>query len=67
MPKPEIPIISVGELKSHLASYPDDYDLSFGGLCFSRLKQRGPRLVRVEFAQTVYLDDAGRVVVENHE
>lgn len=67
MASPKPPTITVGILKQHLAAFPDDYELSFGGLAFYRLKQRGPGLVLCEFEQQVYLNDAGRVVVENLE
>jgi len=63
--KPET--ITVGLLKEHLASYPDHYELDFGGLEFYRLKLRGPEHVQVEFNQQVYLDGTGRVVVQNLE
>ena len=67
MPKPEIPTITVGRLLDELKIYPEHYLLSFGGLRYFRLKQRAPELVLVEFDQQVYLDDAGRVVVDNLE
>ncbi len=35
--------ITVGELRRKLASFPDDADLFFGGLRFSRLKSRGEK------------------------
>jgi hypothetical protein len=59
--------ITVGMLKQHLDSYSDDDELDFGGLTFYRLKRRGPKLVQVEFSQSVYRDAQGRVVVDNHE
>lgn len=60
------PSITVGELRQHLAVYPDDYTIDFSGLNFYRLKQRGPGHVQLEFGQSVYRDRDGRVVVENH-
>lgn len=60
------PTITVGDLKDHLAIYPDHYTIDFGGLQFYRLKQRADTHVQMEFNQTVYLDDEGHVVVENH-
>lgn len=57
--------LTVGELKKELEGYPDHYELYFGGLDFYRLKQRGPKLVQVEFNQTVYKDKNGKVVIEN--
>jgi hypothetical protein len=63
--KKEIPTVSLGFLRAHLNAYPDDFEVSFGGLEFSRVKQRGDNLIHVEFLQPVYLDDEGRVVVDN--
>jgi hypothetical protein len=57
--------ITVGELKMHLASFTDDDLLYFGGLEFYRTKQRGPKLVQIEFKQNVYIDDNDTVVVED--
>ncbi len=48
-----------------LEAYKDDKELFFGGLEFYRLKDRGDDIVQVEFRQTVYLNDQGKVVVEN--
>lgn len=59
------PVITVGELKEHLAIYPDDYTIDFSGLEFYRLKQRGDTHVQLEFNQQVYRTREGRVVVEN--
>lgn len=64
--RPEEPTITVGELKQRLAIYDDDWEITFNGLKFCRLKARGPKLVQMEFEQTVYLDESGDVVVENH-
>lgn len=61
------PTITIGDLKSRLAIYPDHYTLDFSGLAFSRLHQRGETLVQMEFAQQVYRDAKGDVVVENLE
>lgn len=63
----KVPTITVGQLKEELALYSDDTELSFSGLEFYRLKMRGDKLVQVEFNQSVYLNDKGDVVVENHE
>jgi hypothetical protein len=59
------PTITVGELKQHLAIYKDHYEISFGGLEFNRVKQRGDTLIQIEFIQQVYLNQEGKVVVEN--
>lgn len=53
--------LTVGELKERLSIYPDDFEISFGGkdLEFYRLKQRGEKLVVLEFNQSVYRADDG--------
>lgn len=43
------------------------YRLTFSGLTYYRPKERGEKLLQIEFDQTVYLDDEGLVVVENHK
>ena len=43
-----------------------DLKVGFSGLDFYRLKDRGGSL-EFEFNQTVYKDDTGKVIVENHE
>ena len=63
----QIPTITIAELKEHLKGFPDDYDVSFSGLTFYRTKIRGPKLVQIEFNETVYRDENNRVVVENPE
>jgi hypothetical protein len=60
-----IPTISLGRLRNETAGYPDDYEISFSGLDFHRVKERGPGLLQVEFDQAVYLDEKGRVVLVN--
>ncbi|WP_444905435.1 hypothetical protein ACJJIQ_09625 [Microbulbifer sp. ANSA003] len=60
--------ITIGELKEMLEVWPDDTELNFSGLDFYRLKQRGPKLIQVEFNQLVYKDKGiGKVIVENLE
>jgi hypothetical protein len=61
------PSITIGDLKEHLAAYPDHYSIDFCGLDFYRLKQRGEQHVQMEFNQSVYLNPEGRVVVQNPE
>lgn len=58
--------ITVGELRMHLSGYSDDYILDFNGLTFYRLKQRGEKLVQVEFNETVYKGKSGRIVIEQY-
>lgn len=65
-PRPELPTITVGQLRSQLAAFDDDWTLDFCGLAFYRFKARGDRHVQCEFSQPVYLDQhTGRVIVEN--
>ena len=63
----EIPTITVGELRAALIPWDDNDLISFGGLSFYRVKGRGDHLAQVEFNELVYLDGAGRVVVQNPE
>lgn len=58
--------ITVGDLRQRLGAFPDDAEMSFGGLMFYQLKTRGPKLVLLEFSQTVYRTDDGTLVVEEH-
>ena len=57
--------ITVGELIEQLKLYDPELPVDFGGLDFYRLKNRGGAL-QIEFSQTVYKDDDGKVIVENH-
>lgn len=66
MPKQE-PMITVGDMIDYLKLYDRNMNLDFSTLDFYRLKQRSPDIIQVEFNQTVYRDEQGRVVVENHE
>ncbi len=61
------PRITVGELRAALDGLPDDWTVDFSGLTFYRVKQRAPEHVQIEFNQSVYLDEQGQVVVENHD
>ncbi|TAL51651.1 MAG: hypothetical protein EPN89_03080 [Methylovulum sp.] len=67
MSKTTIPTITIAELKKELDAYPDHYQLSFSGLAFYRLKQRGDELVQIEFNPHVHLSEQGVVVVETPE
>jgi hypothetical protein len=51
--KKTIDRITVGDLVKQLKGYPDDFEISFGSgnLEFYRLKQRGPKIVQIEFNQ----------------
>lgn len=57
--------ITVGELLGWLDGHPLDAEVYFGGLDFSRVKPRGPKVIQIEFAQNVYLDKNDNVVVDN--
>ncbi|MGO2354044.1 MAG: hypothetical protein ACTH58_04850 [Marinomonas foliarum] len=63
----EIPTITVGELLDQLEGIDRNARISFSGLDFYRIKRRGPDILQIEFNQQVYLDESGRVVVENHQ
>lgn len=63
--KKEIPTITLGRLREELSQWPDDTEISFSGLTWYRPKQRGENLVQIEFNELVYLDEEGRVVVQN--
>ena len=58
--------ITVGDLRRRLEAFPDDAEVSFGGLTFYQLRTRGPNLVLMEFSQTVFRTDDGKLVVKDH-
>lgn len=64
MDNQETPTISVAELRQELSHYPDHFRVSFSGLDFYRVKQRGPETIQIEFNQAVHRTGEGRVVVE---
>lgn len=56
MPR-EIRTITVGDLRRHLEVFPDDWEVTFGGVLeFYRTKSRGPATVDIEFNQVVWRD-----------
>lgn len=57
--------LTVGQFIEDLKNYDPDMVLDFSGLDFYRLKDRGG-CIQVEFGQTVYKNDDGKVIVENH-
>jgi hypothetical protein len=57
--------ITVEQLVSQLRNFPQQAEVSFSGLAFYRLKQRGPDLVQVEFNEVVYRRDDGTMCVED--
>ena len=60
------PVITIGELMERLEGIPEHYTIDFGGLTFYRIKPRAPTHVQMEFNESVYLDESGNVVVQNH-
>jgi len=54
---------TVEVLIRHLSAFPKDSKVYFSGLDFSRLKMRGD-FVQVEFAQQVYLNNRGKIIIE---
>ena len=56
---------TVGEFIELLKKYEPTRTLDFNGLDFYRMKDTGA-VVFVEFNQTVYKNEIGNVVVENH-
>lgn len=57
---------TVGELREALKYYADDWQVIFGckELEFYRTKQRGEKLVQIEFNQTVSADSNGHIHVD---
>jgi hypothetical protein len=57
---------TVGELREALRLFPDDAQVIFGceELEFYRTKSRGEKLVQIEFSQTVYVSDDGKIHVD---
>lgn len=58
--------ITIKELIEDLEKYDKKLPLYFGGLDFYRLKDRG-HFLQVEFNQTVYKNQDGKIIIENHE
>lgn len=58
--------ITVKELIKQLSLSDPELSVYFGGLDFYRVKDRGG-VVQIEFNQSVYKEDDGRVVVLNHD
>ncbi len=59
---------SVGELREFLRNWPDDFMVYMGGLTVYRMKQRGDKIVQMEFNQQVWHDqETGAVIIENVE
>lgn len=58
--------VTVGDLKRWLVAFDEDAELYMGGLTFYRFKKRG-NLVQLEFSETVYEDESGTIIVEQHD
>ena len=59
---PNIPTIKLGDLRKRFEGYPDDYEVSFSGLTFSRVKPRGKKFLQIEFEEVVHRDENGDIV-----
>jgi hypothetical protein len=62
--------MTIGELQDWLGKFSRDYEIFFSGhpgLKFYRLKQRGDKLVQMEFAENVYKDEHGKWCVDDPE
>lgn len=58
--------IDLKTLLDQLEEYPSDMRVSFSGLDFKRVKQRGQNMLQIEFNQSVYRTDEDLLVVEDH-
>lgn len=58
-------IISVGEFKRLLDDYDDDLELSFSGLEYHRLKQKGDKHLEVEFEEKIFKDKTGHTKIHD--
>ncbi|WP_251976102.1 hypothetical protein [Salinicola avicenniae] len=56
-------IITVGEFKQLLETYDDQLELSFSGLEYHRLRQKGDKHLEVEFEEKVFKDKLGHTRV----
>jgi len=62
-------MMTIGELQDQLAKFPRDYEIFFSsgepGLTFFRLKQRGDKLVQMDFDEKVWKDEKGKWHVDD--
>ncbi|WFF41480.1 hypothetical protein EVC62_08165 [Salinicola endophyticus] len=58
-------IITVGEFKRLLDAYDDSLELSFSGLEYHRLKQKGDAHLEVEFEEKVFKDKQGHTRIHD--
>ncbi len=49
--------ITAKELMEQLSKYPGDCVMYFSGLEFNRLKQRGDKLLQIEFEENIFPDN----------
>jgi len=56
--------LTVGCLKDAIAGLDDDCEIGLGGLTFYRIKKRGENLAQMEFNEQVYVNDLGRIVID---
>ena len=62
----DIPSIDLDSFIKELEVYKGKgYQLTFSGLTYSRLKHASDTLIQTQFAEPVYLDEKGLVVVDN--
>ncbi|GHB11941.1 hypothetical protein [Salinicola rhizosphaerae] len=60
-------IITVGDFRELLEQYDDQLELSFSGLEYHRLIQKGEKHLEVEFEEKVFKDKTGRTRIHDEE
>ncbi|WP_110684977.1 hypothetical protein [Salinicola aestuarinus] len=60
-------IITVGEFKRLLDEYDDSLELSFSGLEYHRLFEKGDKNLEVEFEEKIFKDKTGQTRVQEEE
>ncbi len=58
--------IDLGTLLGQLEGLPLDTRVYFGGLDFYRINPQGPKLIQIEFNQSVYRTREDVLVVQDH-
>ncbi|MDH4571760.1 hypothetical protein [Salinicola acroporae] len=58
-------IINVGEFKRLLDEYDDQLELSFSGLEYHRLRQKGDKHLEVEFEEKIFRDKTGHIDIHD--
>lgn len=59
------PTITVEQLRDSIKNLPNDAEISFSGLTFYRVKQRGKNSYQIEFNEGPYLSEDGALKVQN--